>query len=149
MAGDENVIVATWLTIYLAAGVLAWAGALESGVHTTIVGVIAGLLTPTIAAHRSADWLDLMRQRLFAFEEHVDRPGHDHREARVEAVLGMSDLSREAVSPLDRLEHEIHPWVAFLVVPAFALANAGVELGGGTLSDAAGSSLTSSPRWFR
>ena len=46
------------------------------------------------------------------------------------------------MAPLDRLEHELHPWVAFVIVPVFAWANAGVSLGGGVVGDALGSSLT-------
>lgn len=130
------------ITIYVAVGVVAWAGMLESGVHTTIVGVVAGVLTPARSRYTSGDWMERMRGKFAAFETRLadDTPiGH---EERVEAVLGMGDLGREALAPLDRLEHEIHPWVAFAVIPAFALANAGVELGGDTLRDAAASSLT-------
>lgn len=130
------------MLIYLAVGVVAWAGMLESGIHTTIVGVVAGVLTPTGARESARDWLVMMQSKLRGFEESEMHAEPIAREKRVDAMLGIGDFSRQALAPLDRLEHEIHPWVAFLVIPAFALANAGVELGGDTLSSAAESSLT-------
>jgi NhaA family Na+:H+ antiporter len=54
----------------------------------------------------------------------------------------MSFAARESVSPLERLERALHPRVGFAIMPLFALANAGVDFGGGVLSDALGSTLT-------
>ena len=50
----------------------------------------------------------------------------------------MRDLSREAQSPLEYLTHQLHPWVAFVVMPVFALANAGVPLDASTFGDPGG-----------
>ena len=55
--------------------------------------------------------------------------------------MTLSDLSEQAISPLDRIEHRLLPWSAFLVVPLFAFVNAGVDLRGGVLEEAAGSEL--------
>ena len=56
-------------------------------------------------------------------------------------MITLSDLSEQAISPLDRIEHRLLPWSAFLVVPLFAFTNAGVDLRGGALEEAASSSL--------
>ena len=57
------------------------------------------------------------------------------------ALLTISETSLESVSPLDRLEHSLLPWSAFVVVPIFAFVNSGVDLRGGVLEEAASSSL--------
>lgn len=126
-----------WTFVYVAIGVLVWIAVLESGVHPTIAGVALGLLAPSVPfqrpravseeAHRVAD-------------ETVDEPSPPDADAH--HWLALAWLSREAVSPLARVEELLHPWTSNLVVPLFALANAGVRLSGGTISDAASSSIT-------
>ena len=115
--------------IYAIAGFPMWLGFHESGVHATIAGVILGLMTP----HRS--WIGAA-----ALREAVQRAdGFLHGEADSEqqrAVLGELGLAaREAVSPLERLEHALHPWQSFAIVPLFALANAGVAVSPGAFAD--------------
>jgi NhaA family Na+:H+ antiporter len=123
--------------VYVAIGALVWLAVLESGVHPTIAGVALGLLTPAVPfqrpravseqAHRVADLT-------------VDDPSPPDADAH--HWLGLTGLAREAVSPLARVEHLLHPWTSFLVIPLFALANAGVSLGGGALGDALTSRVT-------
>ncbi len=131
------------VTIYVFAGVAAWAAVLKSGVHPTVVGVVLGLLTPWRSWYSSADFSGVAERTLDYLRAHPGSPasvnGHDQR---TEALLVLSEISRETVAPLDRLEHELHPWVAFAIVPVFAWANAGVSLSGGVVGDALGSSLT-------
>lgn len=109
------------VSVYVITGALIWLAFHESGVHATIAGVILGLLTPT-RSHVSPDrigealnWL----QRVFEGE------GHDHHKRPV-AVRGARETLRETISPLEYLENVLHPWVAFFIMPVFALANAGV-----------------------
>ena len=109
--------------VYVVLGVAMWYGCLKSGVHPTIAGVILGLLTPANA------WLDhdefkreLTHSTEILTRDPVDSP------ARRAALFELVFASREAMSPLVRLETALHPWVAFVVMPIFALANAG---GGG------------------
>jgi NhaA family Na+:H+ antiporter len=118
--------------VYVGLGVGVWLAVLESGVHPTIAGVVLGLLTPaepfqrpravSAEAHRVAD-------------ETVDDPSPPDADAH--HWLHLAALSREAVSPLARVEDTLHPWTSAVVVPLFALANAGVVLGGGVLREAA------------
>jgi NhaA family Na+:H+ antiporter len=117
--------------VYLVLGVGVWLAVLESGVHPTVAGVALGLLTPSVAfqrpgavseeAHRIAD-------------ETVDDPVPPDADAP--QWLRLAELSRETVSPLARVEAALHPWTSSLVVPLFALANAGVALSGEALGDA-------------
>ena len=131
------------VTIYVFIGVAAWAAVLESGVHPTIVGVTLGLLTPWRSWYSSADFSGTAERMLGRLRMALGSPSSAHgHEQRTEALLGFSEISRETVAPLDRMEHELHPWVAFAIVPVFAWANAGVSLGGGVIGDALGSSLT-------
>jgi NhaA family Na+:H+ antiporter len=63
------------------------------------------------------------------------RSGTEAPRAKVEtanaALRDLEELARESQSPLDRLEGALHPWTSYVIVPIFALANAGVELSGG------------------
>jgi NhaA family Na+:H+ antiporter len=108
---------------YVIVGVWVWLCTLESGVHPTIAGVVVGLLTPV------HPWLG--GERFLGFLRHVNdtlrKPETSIERAR-ELVADLSFASREAVSPLFRLETALHPWVAFGIMPLFALANAGVAV---------------------
>lgn len=127
--------------IYIAIGVAAWAAIIESGVHPTTVGVALGVMTPWRPWSRPEGVQEAvtgLAQRYGA----AAGDGAIDREHRRDAVIRMRDVSWHAVAPLDRLEHELHPWVALMIVPVFAWANAGVDLGGGVFGEAIGSSLT-------
>ena len=111
------------ILVYVAAGVCIWLALDASGIHPTLAGVILGLMTP------ARSWVS--DRRLHAILDRVTAypPGnhwggtaarHDLRQAGVAA--------REAISPIERLEFLLHPWVAFTIMPLFALANAGVSL---------------------
>ena len=128
--------------LYVVVGLFAWMTAHESGIHPTILGVALGIMTPMQAWYRSAalpDLVEALVRRIRASEAEPDeeRARHD----RVGSLLTLSGLSEQAISPLDRIEHRLLPWSAFLVVPLFAFANAGVDLRGGALEEAASSSL--------
>ena len=126
----------TWPLMYWLLGVAVWATALRSGIHPTIAGVALGLLTPSVP---------FQRPRAVSDEAHrvADDTEDDPFPADADAHhwLRLAELSREAVSPLARLESALHPWTSFLIVPLFALANAGVDLGGGSIAAALGSRI--------
>ncbi|MEZ4554032.1 MAG: Na+/H+ antiporter NhaA [Dehalococcoidia bacterium] len=131
------------LSVYMFAGVLIWAAVVKSGVHPTTVGVALGVLTPI----RSRYPLDRLRQEAGAFVQSLDAESgaHDRESERhfhSDAVLRLRKLAEDAVAPLFRLEHGLNYWVAFLIVPIFALANAGVDLRGDTLASATSERLT-------
>lgn len=130
------------ILLYVVVGLFAWTTAHESGIHPTILGVALGILTPLQPLYRSTampDLIEALVRRIRAIEQEED-PERRHHD-RVGALLTLSELSDRAISPLDRIEHRLLPWSAFLVVPLFAFANAGVDLRGGALEEAASSSL--------
>lgn len=111
-----------------------WLAILESGVHATLAGVVLGVLTPARHYYDDQTALEVGRSLLDRFERAVMRA--DHNDA--EATLGqMEDLVVGTESPLERLERKVHPWTAFLVLPLFALVNAGVPLSPQGLMEAA------------
>jgi NhaA family Na+:H+ antiporter len=119
-----------YLPVYviLAGGV--WLAMLESGVHATLAGVILGVITPTHALNQ-----DMSREQV---EAKMTDPDLDPTTQAVEAAR----LINESVPVGSRLIRSIHPWTSFVIIPIFALANAGIELSGDALSDAASSSVT-------
>ncbi|HET7479672.1 MAG TPA: Na+/H+ antiporter NhaA [Rubrobacteraceae bacterium] len=102
-------------------GVVVWFFVLQSGVHATVAGVLLALATPM----KRKILPENLRDELRAGLERGEFEEVEVKVASLERVLG------DAQSPLHRLEHLMHPWVAFLILPVFALFNAGVDLGGG------------------
>jgi Na+:H+ antiporter, NhaA family len=123
---------------YIAPGVVVWAGLLLSGIHPTIAGVIMGLLTPVRSWFGEEGFLEQASEAVREFRERAMR-SHDTHEL-LEPLARIDMARREAVPPVVRLEAALNPWVAFGVMPIFALANAGVTLGA-TDFGAAGATL--------
>jgi Na+/H+ antiporter NhaA len=122
-----------WLQVwrtpaYVAVGLALWLAVLQSGVHATIAGVLIGLLVSTRPPAPSGE------ARPYARALDEDTTAERVRLARLAASA--------TVSPNERMQHSLHPWTSYLVVPLFALANAGVRLDGETLRAAAGSPVT-------
>ncbi len=117
-------------TAYLLLGVAAWIAFFESGVDPVVVGLVMGLLASAYPAARS----DLERAsesfRLFR-EQPTPELARDARES-----------VRSAISPNDRLQQLFHPWTSYLIVPLFALANAGITVSGSFLAQAFTSPVT-------
>jgi NhaA family Na+:H+ antiporter len=115
--------------VYAAAGAGVWLACLKSGVHPTVAGVALGLMTPSGTWVRRAS----LRLALADLLAELRDDGEDDVGARDLQLLAFA--ARESVAPLDRLEHALHPWVSFAVMPLFALANAGVEVRPAAVAD--------------
>lgn len=102
---------------YMFLGVLCWYSMHEAGVEAAIVGVVFGLLTPAEPFHDPSRISEGVEELIEHFE------GSDHA-----VPTRLSTYVREVASPLDRIEHNLTPWVAFVIVPIFAVANAGVSV---------------------
>jgi NhaA family Na+:H+ antiporter len=114
---------------YLAVGAGAWLATLESGVHATLAGVAIGLMTPATPLLEE----DVARgyaQKALA-DRHLD----------TDELHRLRFLLEESVSIVERLQTRLHPLSSYVALPIFALANAGVHLGGGVLADALSSSV--------
>lgn len=112
------------VAVYAALGGVAWLALDVSGIHPTLAGVILGLMTPA-RSWVSDSRLQAILAKVAAYPrgEHWSGDTADRRDLRRASVA-----AREALSPLERLEIALHPWVAFAVLPLFALANAGLSL---------------------
>ncbi|MDJ0791519.1 MAG: Na+/H+ antiporter NhaA [Acidimicrobiia bacterium] len=116
------------ITVYVVIGVATWYFFLESGVHATIAGVILGLLTPATSYYSDEQFRSKAQQVLDRWD--VNRASPFARERLDHDALELGRVANASVSPLDRLEHTLHPWSSFVIVPLFALANAGVRFVG-------------------
>jgi NhaA family Na+:H+ antiporter len=111
--------------VYVLVGAGIWFAFLKSGVHPTVAGVLLGLLTPASAWVGDQALLDVVGSAL----QRLGSPqGEERRNQQGHLLSQLQWTAREAVSPLERLETALHPWVAFLIMPVFALANAGVAI---------------------
>lgn len=122
-----NVIGVRRISVYVLMGLAIWLAFLLSGVHPTVAGVLLGLLTPASAWVRPDVFKDVVgqvHQRLHHEQDWHDAPDRNW------LLQELSLAANEAASPLERLERGLHPWVAFGIMPIFALANAGVMLSG-------------------
>ena len=116
----------TWTWVYVVVGCVAWFGFYEGGVHPTIAGVAMGLLAPS-TPRLSSEMIDV--------EALTDLSG-------VLAARETSDLARGSVSVVEWLQHVLHPWTSYVIVPIFALANIGIEISADGLRAAAKSAIT-------
>jgi len=112
------------LGVYLILSLGVWYAVHASGIHATIAGVILGFLTPPRA------WISERRLGRVIANTILFMQGEDWRSParRYAALRQMERAARSSISPLRRFETELHPWVAFMIMPIFALANAGVRI---------------------
>lgn len=125
-----------WLGAYILGGLTLWYVLLDSGVHATIAGVI---LAACIPASSSIKAKVFYKDGLAIFEDFPNTGGKGKYAILTEEdyqtrVQNMEILCEKAQAPLQRLEHMLHPWVTFCIMPLFALANAGIALKGVDLS---------------
>lgn len=118
--------------IYAVLGVGVWVALLESGVHASVAGVLVALTIPARNYMDSSEFYRRAHDVLHRFDRAGESGTHILSNAGQQSALGeLEELARRVQSPLQRMEHALHPWVAFAIVPVFALANAGVKLEGG------------------
>ncbi|MFH2219706.1 MAG: Na+/H+ antiporter NhaA [Pseudomonadota bacterium] len=110
--------------VYFLMMILVWFGFHESGIHATIAGVICGLMTPT-KAWISEGHLNAIVDKTGRF---LKGEGWHSAGERYAMLRQMERAARKTISPLERFETDLHPWVGFVIMPIFALANAGVAV---------------------
>lgn len=126
---------------YGLAGLALWVLFLKSGVHATIAGVLLAMTIPTRVFLNARDYIDHVRGALDEFEGSGECGEHVlMSEARTTAIEEIERACENAQMPLERLEHYLHPWVSYFIMPIFALANAGIPLGSG-IDQATGSPI--------
>lgn len=119
-----------YIPVYVLVGFFLWLAVFESGIHATIAGVVLGLLTPAVPLRGETPNDDV----------HVGAAISGRANATV--VRRANFELKEQVSVAERLENMLHPFSSFLIIPIFALANAGIEISSDSLSNALSSDVT-------
>jgi NhaA family Na+:H+ antiporter len=131
LAGARNPLV------YGLLGILLWLAFLRSGVHATISGVLVAMTIPARSRIDVNEFLSRGRAILDEFRRGNASSEATHSNgARQAAIESLETACEKVQTPMGRLERALHPWVTFVIMPVFALANAGVSLGWGDLSRA-------------
>jgi NhaA family Na+:H+ antiporter len=110
---------------YVVPALVIWAGAYRGGIHPTLAGVVVGLMTPVRAWLGSERFLEVTEEEV----KRLRAVNADDERALLPHLDKLNSARREAISPIERLQHALHGPVAYGIMPLFALANAGVPLG--------------------
>jgi len=113
---------------YTLVGLALWVFLLKSGVHASLAGVLIGATIPVRPRHSYKDFVQRAELLLDRYKGMDRTPGPFHHEAKLGTLLALEHVCHDAMSPLQRMEHEMNLWVIFGVMPVFALSNAGISL---------------------
>ncbi len=125
---------------YVIPGAVLWWGLLKTGAHPTLAGVALGLMTPVVSVPTRERPVDVAARAVGQLGQRVDTAEGDAHEL-LEPLKQLRLAERELLPPVIRVQSALHPWVAYGVMPLFALANAGVNLEGVDVSDGASQGL--------
>lgn len=125
--------------LYLFFGLILWIAVLKSGIHATIAGVILGFMVP-VTPHKNKEQLLISLQNAVDMLREAFTSGD--KESKETAMHVIEASVEKMESPLHKLEHRLHPMVAYFIMPVFAFANAGVALSAEQFNAAFSSTLT-------
>lgn len=123
---------------YFFLGLILWFAVAHSGLHATIAGVVVAMFIPAVGRYNTDIFLNMVQERLEQIRSNDGSRGNDImvNQVHLNAVQDIELACKEVATPLQRLEHNLSSWVGFVILPLFALANAGVVLSGINLSEA-------------
>ncbi|MBS7702926.1 Na+/H+ antiporter NhaA [Chelatococcus asaccharovorans] len=134
MGGVALVLLMQWIGVanayaYVVPAAVLWAGLLYTGAHPTLAGVVLGLMTPVHVARSRERPLDMAMKAINDIVALRQAPSHADN-GLAPSLKTLRRAQRDLLPPVTRVQMALHPWVAFGVMPLFALANAGVSLDG-------------------
>ena len=113
---------------YLVLGLAVWLGFLLSGIHATIAGVLIAIMIPARTKIDEQEYVNCIRRYTQDFEQAIPQQGALTTAEQHHTIEKIKQLSLDAETPLQKIEYALHPWVAFVIMPLFALANAGIDM---------------------
>ncbi|SKB50573.1 Na+/H+ antiporter NhaA [Dyadobacter psychrophilus] len=114
---------------YLLIGIAVWACFLFSGVHATIAGVLVAFTIPARTKINEKEYLQEIHANAKEFEVAIPLHGPLMTSDQHHIIEEIKRVSIDAQTPLQKIEYGLHPWVAFLIMPLFAIANSGMHIG--------------------
>jgi len=114
--------------ILVFAGTLVWFLFLKSGIHPTIAGLLLAFSVPLRQKINTASFVASLNEISEKIKSNPDKTKPVLSEIQIEEIDNLEDWTSKYQSPLQHLEHRLHDWVAYFIIPLFALANAGVVL---------------------
>jgi Na+:H+ antiporter, NhaA family len=124
---------------YALLGLALWLAVYASGIHATVAGVLLALTIPATTRLDSDAYVERARSHIDDFEGRTVGGEDASTQEHHSALWELEETTERAQAPMLRIEHALHPWVSFLIVPLFALANAGVNVQAGFASAVGGS----------
>lgn len=123
------------LLVYTFVGIALWLAFLKSGVHATVAGVLLAFTIPVSSRINTMKFKNETESLIKEFDN-AGEHGEDvlTNSERLSIVDQIENNCEKILTPLQRFEHGLHPWVSFFIMPVFALANAGVTIGSGLSS---------------
>lgn len=113
---------------YFVLGILMWFFMLESGIHATLAGVIAALAIPSVPKRHPSTFVSKTKQLLSEYDDYTVDINQPTNEKQKSILTKLKETINDFGTPASRLEHGLHMPVALIVIPIFALANAGISI---------------------
>ncbi len=121
--------------VYFILGVGLWIAFLKSGIHATIGGILLAFTIPAVGKYNKEEFCQKSNKFIEKLNSLKEKPeGEESIDYRFNVIQNLESLAEKTQSPLHRLEHFLHPYVTWAIMPIFALANAGVSLEGFSLA---------------
>ena len=139
-----NFLWVRWTVVYALLGIAIWVAVLGSGIHPTVAGFVVALFIPARGKYDTDRFVQRVNEIMEEFQCEEQSCGYSIllNRGHLNAVHALELACHDVETPLQRLEHALHPWVAFGLLPLFAFGNAGLTLKGMDLPNAVVQPLT-------
>jgi NhaA family Na+:H+ antiporter len=127
-----NLLWIRWAVLYALLGLGMWLAVLNSGIHPTVAGFVVAMFIPARGKYDTDRFVKRAKEIMDEFQCEEQSCGYSILLDRghLNAVRALEVACHEVETPLQRLEHSLHPWIAFGLLPLFAFVNAGLSLEG-------------------